>query len=693
MSYALRLVLQLVLVAVSVLLGSYLADNFRLIPDWLLYLPEVDFSTADILTNLKVFLAFCGGAFLAGRLFLGWGVFSTSRRTAQEVYVLMVGIVAASLYLFIFTTVNFSPELLLDTSLICILLFAIAYLVLGAAEKSGLGVRLWSLVKDLFGLLKKPPVWLVLIFALSPLVLARQFLADRNFANWITEKRISANVASDYPYQLKPILSDTTFLQPIMVRFAPGDDDTIYVLERSGSIYSADYPAGTNKTLVIDLSAAVGFVEFENGALGFDFHPQFKDESKPFLYMFYTSYTEESQTNYLSRFDVSLPDTDSRSASELKLIEQNRDNGGYHNGGGLEFGPDGFLYLSVGDATNTDCHQRIDCSFVGGVMRLDVDETGGDISHPPPRQPTDGKTANYFIPNDNPYVGQAGVLEEYWAHGLRNPFRISFDEQTGNLWAGDVGSTVWEEINLIVKGKNYQFPFVEGNAETGTARPESLLGEEQAPVYAYEHTALLRAAIGGSVYRGAEFPELQGQYLFGDNYSGEIFSMPATGEPVDEVARITRSPLVAQAGITSLVNGPEGELLVTALGKLSEPTGLVFRLVGGDEEFAAPAVGIASSAGATIDAAEAKSLYNTNCARCHGVEGAADGPDSLKLGAWVPSFQSAEFHQWRSDEEILIAIKEGGAAVGQSPAMPPWESILSEAEIVALKDYVRSFKP
>ena len=109
MSYAWRLVLQLVLVALSVLLGSYLADNYRLIPDWLLYLPLVDFSTADILTNLKVFLFFCGVAFLIGRLLLGWGVFSTSRRTAQEVYVLMVGIVAASLYLFVFTTVNFSP--------------------------------------------------------------------------------------------------------------------------------------------------------------------------------------------------------------------------------------------------------------------------------------------------------------------------------------------------------------------------------------------------------------------------------------------------------------------------------------------------------------------------------------------------------------------------------------------------------
>ena len=118
MSHAWRLVLQLALVALSVLLGSYLADNYRLIPDWLLYLPLVDFSTADILTNLKVFLFFCGVAFLVGRLFLGWGVFSTSRRTAQEVYVLMVGIVAASLYLFVFTTVNFSPELLLDTCLL-----------------------------------------------------------------------------------------------------------------------------------------------------------------------------------------------------------------------------------------------------------------------------------------------------------------------------------------------------------------------------------------------------------------------------------------------------------------------------------------------------------------------------------------------------------------------------------------------
>lgn len=695
MSYVWKLLLQLAIVALSVLLGSYLADNFRLIPAWLLYLPLVDFSAADILINVKVFLAFCCGAFLVGRLFLGWDVFSTARRTAQEVYVLIVGIVAASLYLFVFTTVNFSPELLLDTTIICILLFATAYLVLGAAEKAGVGTRIWTLIKDIFSLMKKPAVWAVLVFALSPLVLARQFLADRDFAYWITEKRISANITHDYPYQLKPLLPDAQFLQPIMVRFAPGDDDTIYVLERSGSIYSADYPAGSNKTLLVDHTESVGYVEMENGALGFDFHPRFNEAGNgdnSYLYLYYTSYLEESQTNYLSRFDLSLPNPVTRTKSELKLITQHRNNDGYHNAGAVEFGPDGFLYLSVGEASANDCHQRIDCSLVGGVLRLDVDETGGDVSHPPPRQPQDGTSANYYIPNDNPYVGQADVLEEFWAHGLRNPFRISFDEQTGALWAGEVGSTVWEEVNLIVKGGNYQFPFREGNVDSKVGPPDDMAGLEQAPIYTYAHTALLRAVIGGSVYRGTEFPELQGQYLFGDNYSGEIFSLPATGEQVDQVERIARSPLVAQAGITSLVNGPSGEILVTALGGPNSPTGLVFRLVGADEEFSSAAITLASNTGASVSSAEAKSLFNTNCARCHGAGGAADGPDSQKLGAWVPNFQSPEFHKWRSDEEILIAIKEGGTAVGQSPAMPPWENILSEAEMVALRDYVRSFK-
>ena len=696
MSHVFKLVLQLAIILVAVLIGSYLAHNFRMIPRWLLNIPKVSFNSGDILTSIKVFLAFCGGAFVIGRLILGWGVFSTARRTAQEVYVLVVGVVASSLYLFILTTVNFSPELLVNTTVISILLFAIAYLILGSAEASGNGTRVWAFIKNLFGLLKKPAIWAVLVFALVPLLLARQFKADPDLANWITNKRVAANISHDYPYQLKPILAEATFLQPIMSRFAPGDEDTIYILERSGSLYSADYPSGSNKTLLIDQTDIVGQVEMENGALGFDLHPLFDEtgnSGKPYVYVYYTSYRPDSQTNFLSRFDLSLPDPGARASSEVNLIAQDRNNRGYHNAGSVEFGPDGFLYLSIGEAQAKDCHQRIDCSLVGGILRLDVDEAGGEVSHAPTRQPKNGKTTGYFIPNDNPYVGEENALEEFWAFGMRNPFRMSFDKQTGDLWAGDVGETVWEEVNRIVKGGNYQFPFIEGYEETGDARPEKLIGVQQEPIYAYEHTALLRAVIGGTVYRGAEFPELLGMYLFADNYSGEIFSLPATGEKVDEVERIARSPLVAQAGITSLVAAPDGELVVTTMGKFNTATGVVFRLVGGDEEFSSSAIELAQSAEATISSADAKSLFNTNCARCHGTTGEADGPDSQKLGAWVPNFQSAEFHKWRSDEEILTAIQSGGMGVGQSPAMPPWNDILTEAEMVALRDYVRSFQP
>ena len=696
MSHVFKLVLQLAILLVAVLIGSYLAQSFRLIPRWLLNIPKVGFNAGDILINIKVFLVFCGGAFLIGRLILGWGVFSTARRTAQEVYVLVVGVVASSLYLFILTTVNFSPELLVNTTVISILLFAIAYLILGSTETSGVGARVWAFTKNLFGLLKKPAIWAVLVFALFPLLLARQFKADQDLANWITNKRVAANISHDYPYQLMPILAEATFLQPIMTRFAPGDEDTIYILERSGSLYSADYPSGSNKTLLIDQTDIVGQVEMENGALGFDLHPQFDatgNSGQPYVYVYYTSYRPDSQTNFLSRFDLSLPDPGARASSEENLIAQDRNNRGYHNAGSVEFGPDGFLYLSIGEAQAEDCHQRIDCSLVGGILRLDVDETGGEVSHAPPRQPKDGKTAGYFIPNDNPYVGEEDALEEFWAFGMRNPFRMSFDKQTGDLWAGDVGETVWEEVNRIVKGGNYQFPFIEGYEETGDARPEKLVGVQQEPIYAYEHTALLRAVIGGTVYRGKEFPELEGMYLFADNYSGEIFSLPSTGEKVDEVERIARSPLVAQAGITSLVAAPDGELVVTTMGKFNTATGVVFRLVGDDEEFSSSAIELAQLAEENISSADAKSLFNTNCARCHGTTGEADGPDSLKLGAWVPNFQSAEFHKWRTDEEILTAIQSGGMGVGQSPAMPPWNDILTEAEMVALRDYVRSFQP
>src|SRR5262249_22452907 len=150
--------------------------------------------------------------------------------------------------------------------------------------------------------------------------------------------------------------------------------------------------------------------------------------NKSFVYAYYTDATvPNQQTNRLVRFDLSLPTVEARGASETPLIEFKRNPDGFHNAGDLEFGADNFLYFSIGEAEDRANHQRIDMNPVGGIFRIDVDMKGGSISHPIPRQPKDGKSANYFIPNDNPFVGVPNALEEYWALGLRNPFRFSFD--------------------------------------------------------------------------------------------------------------------------------------------------------------------------------------------------------------------------------------------------------------------------
>jgi glucose/arabinose dehydrogenase len=197
-----------------------------------------------------------------------------------------------------------------------------------------------------------------------------------------------------------------------------------------------------------------------------------------------------------------------------------------------------------------DTPQNVTATLASGVLRIDVDRKGHGVSHPIPRRPGSGATRGYFVPDDNPFVGRADTLEEYWAVGLRNPFRISFDPETGALWAGDVGSAEWEEVNLLLAGRNYQYPFIEGREETGRPRSGASIGTEAGPIFTYRHTAYDRAVVGGIVYRGTRHPGLRGQYLFADNYSGKVFSIPATGEPVDAVELLAQADQVAQRGIT-----------------------------------------------------------------------------------------------------------------------------------------------
>ena len=681
--------LELLIVAVAVIAGSYVAQSVRIIPKALLHLPDIAFSVQDTLTVLTAFLVACAATFAANGLLNGWEVFGSARRAAKEVYALLIGIVAAALYLFFLTAISFSPELLLDASLIAFALFLISF----AAFKGKVG----ALLSSVFGLLRSPWVWPILLFAMSPIVVARQFTTDRDFANWVTNVRVAANVGSDHRYTLVNALGSVRFETPIDAKFAKGDPGRVYVLTRGGKLFRLDYPSGANKILLLDIAARVGYVEMENGALGFDLHPGFADaDSKGAgqAFVYFTEYHPDRQVNHLTRYTITAGDPAAVAATALPLITQGRNNDGYHNGGSVNFGPDGFLYLSVGEMSMTDCHQRLDCALAGGILRLDVDQRGGAISHPIQRQPKRGQTANYFVPLDNPYARDPASLGEFWAHGLRNPFRISFDPVGGQLWAGEVGSTTWEEVNRIGRGTNHQFPFVEGRtAQPNFPRPDTVKGPDTPPTLTYRHTAYLRSVIGGAVYRGTKMADLSGQYLFGDNYSGEIMAIPADSRRTDRWTVVARARDVAQRGLTSFTVAPDGELLVTVMGDNDKPTGTLSKLVLSDSD-AAKAQKAANRAQASqpkpaITIAQAKSLYAVNCARCHGISGKADGPDSKALGEYVPDLTNPNFQTYFTDAAIIQVIAKGGEGIGRSPMMPPWEGVLTPAEIVAMKDHVR----
>jgi uncharacterized repeat protein (TIGR03806 family) len=205
----------------------------------------------------------------------------------------------------------------------------------------------------------------------------------------------------------------------------------------------------------------------------------------------------------------------------------------WHHGGGMFFHPiNGFLYWTDGDNSVGDNDQIINKSLYAGVFRIDVDCRGGNISHPIPRQPLNGVTANYFIPNDNPFVGQSNVLEEFFCLGLRSPHRMTYDPPTGRIYIGDVGESAREEVDIIEPGEsglNFQWPYCEG---TLGEMKSPYIGISRGPVLDYPHSDG-RAVIGGYVYRGKKFAhDLGGKYIFGDNVYRVVWAMDETTTPV-----------------------------------------------------------------------------------------------------------------------------------------------------------------
>lgn len=284
--------------------------------------------------------------------------------------------------------------------------------------------------------------------------------------------------------------------------------DYLYVAERAGAIWRVDANGMVAATPFLDITAQVNADFLEQGLLGLAFHPDYASNG-----YFYVTYTELSGALRLSRFSVSSADPELADPASEELLLTVLQYNAVHQGGDLAFGPDGYLYASLGDGgygSGVDFAQRPDY-LVGKILRLDV--TNGDP---------------YAIPLDNPFVDEPGAYGEVWQVGFRNPWRISFDRASGDLFIGDVGEETWEEVNVVAAGSsgglNFGWRCYEGfeplNLD-GCAPPQTFTY----PVFAYKHENGHCAIVGGYVYRGSQYPLLQGVYIFADFCTGQAWGL------------------------------------------------------------------------------------------------------------------------------------------------------------------------
>ncbi|MCW5875224.1 MAG: PQQ-dependent sugar dehydrogenase [Anaerolineales bacterium] len=318
------------------------------------------------------------------------------------------------------------------------------------------------------------------------------------------EKSNAAQVGFADPAAFSWNLVSDGYAQPLLVTHAGDGSGRLFVVEQHGMIHVVENGQRL-ATPFLDIRYAVGSEGNEQGLLGLAFHPDFESNG-----YFYVNYTGLDGNTVISRFQVSSDRNvvDALSEEHMLYIAQPYSN---HNGGHLEFGPDGYLYIASGDGGSGGDPQNNGQSLntlLGKLLRIDV-----DAEDP------------YAVPADNPFVSGGG-LDEIWAYGLRNPWRFSFDTATGDLYIADVGQGEWEEIHRLPagsgNGSNLGWRYFEGTHPYEGTPPQGL--ELDFPVVEYDHGS--RCSItGGYVYRGTQVPAWNGVYFYGDFCSGEVMGM------------------------------------------------------------------------------------------------------------------------------------------------------------------------
>jgi hypothetical protein len=309
-------------------------------------------------------------------------------------------------------------------------------------------------------------------------------------------------------------------LRPIIMTHAGDGTNRMFVGSQVGMIHSFKPNSDVDKAkMFLDIRDRVkaywGNGANEEGLLGLAFHPDYKSNGEFFVY--YTSASKDT-TSIVSRFRVSRDPNVADAASEEVLMELKQPFMN-HNGGSIAFGKDGYLYIGLGDGGSRNdpyANGQNLKTLLGSILRIDVN--------------TKSNGKNYGIPSDNPFVGRDDARPEIYAYGFRNPWRLSFDRKTGDLWVADVGQDLWEEINLVRKGGNYGWSIRESAHPFGNRvapNPEKPL----LPVWEYDHQ-VGKSITGGALYRGP-LAELNGKYIYSDYVSGRIWELdydPASGK-------------------------------------------------------------------------------------------------------------------------------------------------------------------
>ena len=330
-----------------------------------------------------------------------------------------------------------------------------------------------------------------------------------------------------------------SFERPVALVFPDDGSRRGFVVEQAGRIIALG--DGREAGVFLDIRDRVNDRGEEEGLLGLAFDPDFY--SNGFFYVYYSA--DGPRRSVVSRF-TAHPGEDTADAGSERLILEVEQPYANHNGGQIVFGPDDMLYVGLGDGGSRGDprgHGQNRGTLLGTILRLDVS--------------TPDATGGYAIPPDNPFVGVEGARAEIWAYGLRNPWRFSFDWETGDLWAADVGQNSLEEVDLIERGLNYGWNIMEGDERFSRSGDTRGL-EPPVAVYGRDDGC---SVTGGYVYRGSRLPSLYGAYVYGDFCSGKIWALRHDGSRVTESMRIADTNI----RIASFAEDGEGELYILDL--------------------------------------------------------------------------------------------------------------------------------